>query len=167
MKEEWRDIKGYEGLYQVSNLGKVKSLDHYASNGVTDVLYKGRIIKQFSHNGYMHLHLCKNNKVKTVNVHRLVAIAFIPNPFQKTQVNHIDGNKANNDSSNLEWCSQRENVIHGVKTGLRRLKIPRDKFKYIYDEHLNGKSYRMLADEFCVGKTRIAQIIKGFKDEEI
>ena len=167
MKEEWRDIAGYEGLYQVSNLGRVKSLDHYSSNGVTDILYKGRVIHQSSHNGYMIVHLCKNNKVETVSVHRLVALAFIPNPLHESQVNHIDGNKSNNDFSNLEWCSQRENVLHGVKTGLRNLKIPRSKYKYIYEQHLKGKSYRTLAEEFNVGKTRIYQIVRDCENGTI
>ena len=160
MKEEWRDIAGYEGLYQVSNLGRVQSLDHFASNGNVDILYKGRVISQHSHNGYMLVHLCKKNKVSTTSVHRLVAKAFVPNPLNKPQVNHIDGNKANNNALNLEWCSQSENVIHGVKTGLRHLKVPRCRFQYIYEEHLKGRSYAEIAKEFNVGKTRISQIVR-------
>ena len=159
--EIWKDVEGFEGLYQVSNMGRIKSLDHYASNGIKDILYKGRIIQQSLHNGYRIAHLCKNNKVKTVNVHRIVALAFVPNPLNEPQVNHKDGNKANNDASNLEWCSQRENVIHGIKTGLRNLKISRDKYQYIYEEHLKGKTYRILAEEFNVGKTRIGQIVRS------
>lgn len=108
MVEEWRGVKDYEGLYQISNTGKVKSL--YRNN---ERILIGDIIK-----GYLRVELTKNKKIKKFLVHRLVAQAFIPNPENKPYVNHIDGNKENNNVSNLEWCTQRENINHAWETGL-------------------------------------------------
>ena len=107
--EKWKDIKGYEGLYQISNIGRVKRNE--------------KIIHQ-SHNnyGYLHISLCKEGKVKTVVVHKLVAEAFIDNPNNYRQINHIDGNKQNNSVENLEWCNQKYNNIHALKKGLRKSK---------------------------------------------
>lgn len=105
MLEEWRDIAGYEGSYQVSNLGRVRSLA-YRRTGATEILSQKKI-----NSGYLVVTLCKT-KTKIMLVHRLVAEAFIKNPRQKEQVNHIDGNKTNNAVSNLEWSTRRENQLH-------------------------------------------------------
>lgn len=114
MQETWKDIQGYEGLYQVSNLGRVRSLDrviHY-KNGV-ERLYKGHILpqrKRRSSDNYLSVSLHKNNTPKTCVVHRLVAIAFIPNPDNLPQVNHKDENQENNCVSNLEWVTAFDNM---------------------------------------------------------
>ena len=112
MEEIWKDIKGYEGLYQVSNLGRVKSFN-YMNTGKekikTPTLQKKYTMKQ---GGYLQTTLYKNNKSKTVLVHRLVAEAFIPNPDNLPQVNHKDYNKTNNCVENLEWCSAKYNSNH-------------------------------------------------------
>lgn len=116
MEEEWRDIKGYEGYYQVSSNGRVRSLDKtvYRKNGTT-CFCKGRIIKQNDQGaGYLSVHLCKDGLHNTTLVHRIVALNFIPNPDSKLQVNHIDGNKHNNMVSNLEWCTGKENMKHAM-----------------------------------------------------
>lgn len=104
--EKWRDIPGYEGLYKVSNRGRVR---------------KGERLKtpRVDHGGYLTVCLFKHSKQKHMKVHRLVALAFIPNPENKKTVNHKDGNKANNCVYNLEWATQSENIIHANKTGLR------------------------------------------------
>ena len=117
-KEIWKDIKGYEGLYQVSNLGNVRSLNHYASNGIKNILYKGRILKQTKHKktGYLLTTLCKNNKHKTVLSHKLVAEAFIPNIYNLPCINHKDENKHNNRVDNLEWCTHKYNNNYGNNT---------------------------------------------------
>lgn len=112
MQEIWKDIVGYEGLYQVSNLGRVKSLDRYVGhNKGGKRLYKGSIIKQgLCKQGYYIVQLCKNNKAKTKRVNRLVAQAFLDNPNNLPQVNHIDKNKYNNKVENLEWITSKDNT---------------------------------------------------------
>ena len=121
--EEWRDVVGYEGFYQVSNLGNVKSLDRIIErNGKLSYL-KGKTIKAcFSGRGYLTVGLSKNNKVKLVGVHRLVTQAFIPNPDNLPQVNHKDCVKSNNRVENLEWCSVLYNLTYDerhIKVGLK------------------------------------------------
>jgi hypothetical protein len=108
--EIWKDVIGYEGLYQVSNFGRLKSFWR-----------KKEIIMKPSNNGwgYYFVSLRKNEtKIKSITIHRLVAEAFILNPENKEQVNHIDGNKLNNHVFNLEWCTRLENMRHGFKMGL-------------------------------------------------
>lgn len=102
MKEIWKDIKDYEGLYQVSNLGNVKGL-------------RKNIILSPSNGEYKQVTLCYKGKRKTIAVHRLVADAFIENPFNKTHINHKDENKHNNNANNLEWCTHKENMNYGSK----------------------------------------------------
>lgn len=114
--ETWKDIEGYEGYYQVSSQGRVKSLDRF--DGVH--FRQGTIIKpRLKANGYLQVGLRKHSERKWVGVHRLVAIAFVENPYGKSQVNHIDGNKQNNTIENLEWVTGKENQNHAAKTGLR------------------------------------------------
>ena len=112
----WKPVVGYEGLYEVSNTGMVRSVerDIVNKNGFIthrqSRLLKARIIGR----GYLSVALSKNNKVNYYSVHRLVAIAFIPNERNKIQVNHKDGIKTNNNVSNLEWTSQSENMRHAL-----------------------------------------------------
>lgn len=108
MTEIWKPIAGYEGLYEVSNLGNIKSLR------------RNKIMKQGVHSfGYRYVILSKNNESKNLLVHRLVAEAFISKIEGKTDVNHIDGNKYNNSVDNLEWVSKSENMYHAYRTGIR------------------------------------------------
>lgn len=116
MTEEWRDIKGYEGSYQVSNLGRVRSLDRYIPS--RGYYRKGRIIQPFDNKEYNNTNLNLDRKTKTFCTHRLVAEVFIPNPDNKPCINHIDGNKRNNVVSNLEWVTHKENTQHAIKLGL-------------------------------------------------
>lgn len=128
MKEEWKDIKGFEGYYQVSNLGQVRSVERYKNNHKKLQLVKSCVLKTFEHQkGYLVVKLCKNNIKTHKRLHRLVAEAFIPNPKNKPQVNHIDGNKKNNIVSNLEWCNGSYNILHAYKTGLIHSKPVIDK----------------------------------------
>lgn len=101
VKEIWKDVVGYEGLYEVSNLGKVRSVSRGNRKGRVRVLYQsGR---------YLDVVLSKEGKHKTHDVHRLVAMAFIPNPNNKAQIDHIDGNSINNNVTNLRWATPKEN----------------------------------------------------------
>jgi len=110
-QEEWRPVVGYEGVYEISNLGRCKKI----KNNV--YFLKKAILNKV--NGYSHFSLWENSNKKEKNfyVHRLVAIAFIPNPKNKRCVNHIDYNRNNNDISNLEWCTHKENYYHSDKIG--------------------------------------------------
>ena len=115
MEEIWKDIKGYEGLYQVSNMGRVKSL----RNNI--------ILRQGITMGYKRVLLYTNNSPKNYYIHRLVAMAFIPNPDNLPQVNHKDEDKANNCISNLEWCDCKYNSSYGT----RGKRIARSKSKKV------------------------------------
>lgn len=109
IKEIWKPIPGYEGLYEVSNKGNVRSLN-YMHTG------KWKTIKLIKHkNGYLMVCLCKDGKIKQASVHRLVASAFIPNPDNLPQVNHKDENKLNNSVDNLEWCDGAYNMKYGTR----------------------------------------------------
>ena len=121
MIELWKDIKNYEGIYQVSNLGRIKTLDKYVNCLYEQKrLIKSREIKTFKNNsGYYIVSLYQNNKSKKFLVHRLVAEAFIPNLNNKKEVNHIDGNKENNCVENLEWVTAKGNILHATKNKLR------------------------------------------------
>lgn len=113
MSEVWVDIEGYEGLYQVSNQGRVRSLPKPYFKG-KKYLRDGYEMKQrLKPNGYMQIGLYKNGVLKTVCVHRLVAKAFIPNENNLPYVNHKDENKSNNIADNLEWCDAAYNIHYG------------------------------------------------------
>ena len=170
MEEEWRDIKGYEGLYQVSNLGRVKSLDRYVIN---------KSNKQQYYNGKI-LTLSKNNSQKTIPVHILVAKTFIPNPESKPEVNHIDGNKTNNCVSNLEWVTRSENELHAYKNGLAKsslkqkeavAKYARENYsKEVLQYDLNGnfiKEWNSMHDvwrELGIRPSYICRCCKGLRN---
>lgn len=126
MKEIWKDIKGYEGLYQVSNLGNVKSLAKIIHMKKYDKKTEDKILKlDLNKRGYLYIALCKNAKYKKFRVNRLVAETFIPNPKNLPQVNHIDRNVLNNNVNNLEWCTNIENMKHARLTGFRKKEIKR------------------------------------------
>jgi hypothetical protein len=105
MLEIWEDIKNYEGLYQISNLGMVRSLPRRSTQG-------GILKLGLNRDGYYHVSLSKNSVRETLKVHRLVAENFVPNPENKSCVNHKDGIKVNNEVVNLEWCTHKENSTH-------------------------------------------------------
>jgi hypothetical protein len=126
---EWIDISGYDGVYQVSRSGIVRSLDRISvsSNGVIRRDY-GRILSQSKNpKGYMYVNLSKNGYTRGHLVHRLVAQTFLLNDMMKPQVNHIDGNKQNNCVSNLEWATELENISHAFENNL----INRERSQYV------------------------------------
>lgn len=116
LEEFWRDIIGYEGLYQVSNLGKVKRLDTLNDNGYRKAILKEKELKpSLSNNGYLTINLYKMQKPSKKLIHRLVCESFLENPYCLKYVNHKDYNKLNNCVENLEWVSNMENNLHRFK----------------------------------------------------
>lgn len=124
MEEVWKDIEGYEELYQISNLGRTKSLGRTIErtgpkgNKFYRTYPEKILICHKDLKGYYRTNLALNGRNTTVKIHRLVAQAFIPNPENKPQVNHINGNKKDNRVENLEWTTNNENMKHAYNTGL-------------------------------------------------
>lgn len=123
MIEEWKNISGYDGLYKVSNLGKIYSVKKHI------------ILKTKERKGYVAINLYKNNTLKTFYVHRLVAQEFIPNPLKLEQVNHLDCNKHNNRVDNLAWCTTNENISFKYTTKARKEYF----FQSLKKEYSNNK----------------------------
>lgn len=162
MIQEWRSIKGYEGLYEVSNFGLVRSLDREVdgsrNGGVRKI--KGVILKPgVKADGYLQVHLSKGNEKGHYYVHRLVIEAFSSNPNGLPQVNHIDEDKTNNHIDNLEWVSSKENINHGERTAKTR--------KIVEQYTMNGdfvKEYRSLTEASLitgVASSNIGNVCNG------
>ena len=115
-EEIWKDVKGYEGIFKISNTGKLIRVKNSPNMPDNNVL-KGEVTKF----GYRQYHMRLKGVSKRLKAHRLVAEAFIPNPNNLPQVNHIDGDKLNNNVKNLEWCDQKHNNRHALATGLREI----------------------------------------------
>lgn len=128
--EIWKDIPGFEGFYQVSDKGRVKSLGNGKSNNC-----KARIFKLQNRGDYLAVHLCKDGKQKSFNVHRLVAEAFIPNPTDLPQVHHIDENKHNNIVSNLQWVTNKYNITFSYGKHIKCLDLNTNKVSYFLSIH--------------------------------
>ena len=132
--ELWKDIKSFEGLYQVSTLGRVRSLDKYIDvkiRNVDKVLKRGKILKPaYDKDGYLRVSLCKNGKRTNFYVHRLVAEAFIPNPLNLPVINHKDEVKDNNYPYNLEWCTDEYNTNYGTANKRRAEKQSKKVYQY-------------------------------------
>ena len=149
MNEIWKDIKDYEGIYQVSNLGRVK----------TD-----RILKVGKNKGgYLGVSLSKNSVISPQRVHRLVAEAFILNPENKPQVNHIDEDKTNNKVSNLEWMTAKENSNHGTRnkrvSKIKSIQIIATNLKTGESQEFNSSNE--CAAQLCLKGSNIAAVLKG------
>lgn len=115
MSENWKDIEGYEGRYQVSNMGRVRSLSRKVLFGNQTRMVSGKILKlKRKNNGYLYIQLRIDLKERDFHVHRLVARYFVEGYQEGLDVNHIDGDKTNNSASNLEWCTRKQNIIHSV-----------------------------------------------------
>lgn len=119
-QESWRDIEGYEGMYQVSDKGNVRSLDRTVVSklGIARRV-SGRLLKTANVRGYECICLAKDGERPMFKVHRLVAKAFVPGCSDGMQVNHKDGDKTNNSAENLEWVTPLDNQLHAIRTGLK------------------------------------------------
>lgn len=143
--EIWKPVIGYEGLYEVSSMGRIRSLDRITSyinrtqegkEYTTTHTHKGKLMKQHNnHFGYKVIALCINGKYRTCMVHRLVAQVFIPNPNNLPQVNHKDENKQNNCIDNLEWCTQQYNINYG-SGNIRRIDTRNQNKSYHYQREV-------------------------------
>lgn len=114
MAKIWKQIPGYEGRYEINQFGIVRSVERYITSKRAKPYLRPGIIRktELSGAGYLQVKLCKDGKLHTRSIHNLLAKTFIHQPAGKTQVNHKDGNKLNNDLKNLEWCTQSENMLH-------------------------------------------------------
>ena len=169
--DEWRDIVGYEGLYQISKQGQVKRLERAATDGR---LIREKILnRRISPSGYYRVNMRKNGGRKCHLVHRLVPEAFIPNPGTKPFINHIDGDKLNSVVENLEWVTPKENVDHAISVGLMkeippcslqgesnpRHKITRKMAEKIRELYASGNyTLKQIADMYCVDKCTVWDI---------
>ena len=156
--EIWKDVKTYEGLYQVSNYGNVKSLGRLRNNqwGVTKRFITESIISaQLTKDGYPTLKLSINGISKRFRIHRLVAEAFIPNHENKPQVNHINGIKTDNRVENLEWCTQKENQLHACENGLKPSKLTESDVLKIRNDKRTGSE---IAKDYNIAFQTVSEI---------
>lgn len=183
MKEIWKDVVEYEGLYQISSLGRLRSIDKirdgfsYKNGKITKRFYKGKIIKQsIIGYGYPSTAIMKNGTYKTVLIHRLVAKAFIENPENKLYVNHIDFNTRNNYFENLEWCTAFENIHHTMNHGRNRQlygeenghsKIKNNQIIDIFGMSENGISQYKIARHYGVHQSTINKILRRITYKKI
>lgn len=152
--EKWRPINGYYGLYEVSNYGHVRSVKREGTKGGT--------LKQKTRNGYLCVDLCKNGKKSSIDVHRLVACEFVENPNGLPQVNHIDEDKHNNNSANLEWCSIKQNINHG--TARDRTNKTRELERTPFVDLTTGKVYtsrKKYAEEYGITHGYVSNLLYG------
>jgi hypothetical protein len=165
-KEIFKDIKGYEGLYQISNLGRVKSFNKKIKHMSGYRLIKEKFIKpHLGKNGYYAIDLKNNTKREKYTIHRLIAIHFILNLENKPQVNHINGIKTDNSIENLEWVTNLENAKHAYKTGLIKLgersnlsKLTDKQVLEIKERLKNKESHELIAKSYNVHRTSISKI---------
>lgn len=170
--ENWKNIKGYEGLYQISDCGRIKSLarDVYCQDGtIMRHMEEKILVPVLDRGGYQYVSLSKNGRVKKKSVHRLVAMAFIPNPENKPMVNHIDEVKTNNAVSNLEWCDAQYNINYGTRTersvqNHRSYKLgnaPRAKAVFCVELNKTFDCAKRLEEELGICRSAICRVCKG------
>lgn len=169
-KEIWKPVKEYEGIYEVSNYGRVRSIGskHYVNkNGGGFYRFRtGRIFKiQNASNGYKQVVLSKNGKQRIYRVHRLVAEAFIPNPLGLPEVNHKDENRANNNVDNLEWCTHQYNNSYGNKPARgsknAMAKLTDEQVKEIRARRSSGELLKTIAEDYGISLNHVSNIANG------
>ena len=163
--EVWKAVEGYESGYEISSYGALRSLDRLDIRGQRQT---GRLLKPTMSYAYLAYELCHAGERKPVKAHRLVAATFIPNPENKPQVNHIDGDKLNNQVNNLEWVTHRENIQHAYDTGLMPIGTAKTNSKltnldvhYIIWWDEAGMTNREIATTLGVGKSTVGLVLTG------
>ena len=161
--EEWKDVKGYEGFYLISNYGRVMSLRRKRCNGAESYYYQEtRILKQsMSTTGYKKVDFKKDGKRESVKIHRLVAKHFVANPYDKNTVNHIDGDPLNNYYKNLEWTNQGENIIHSYESGLTpSFSLDKRSLYYLYINR--NMSIREIGEMFGISSGPVQNLLDSY-----
>ncbi len=156
MQETWKDIPGYEKMYQASNLGRIRSLDRYVKGNKNKLrLYPGSILKGTpDKDGYLKLSLSKENKQISFGIGRLVAKTFLENINNFKEINHKDGNKQNNSIDNLEWCTRSQNEKHAYDTGLIKKKFGEQH----HNAKLTNEAVRVIRNSFTLTHQELANI---------
>lgn len=176
MEELWKDIPGFDGFYQISNYGRVRS-----SGGWCGSAKRSSIIRSASltRDGYEKVRLVRGTKDITCRIHRLVAQAFVPNPEHKTTVNHIDGDKRNNRADNLEWADRHEQLVHAYNNGLKtpntgttncNAKLTAEQVKEIRSIYIRqSKEFGTvaLAKKYGVSNRVIGLIVRGLSYKDV
>lgn len=169
-QEVWKLVNSLDNLYEISNQGRIRSLDRWSNNNGTLVLKKGRILKGRLHSGgYIRVNICINNKNKDYYIHRLVAKEFLDNYSEDLVINHKDGNKKNNSVNNLECVTQKENLKHARETGLNNAfgenhycnKLTNEDVRAIKILNESGLNGIELSKKFGVARSVISRIING------
>lgn len=162
-KEEWRPIAGYEGLYEVSSLGRVRSLDRLVHGyGYAMQPKNGRMLKLDGSRPYLAVTLCRRQVLKRMRVNRLVAQAFLPPPLPgQSEVGHIDHQPRNNRHTNLEWCTHLENVAHSTVAMRKARKLTADAVRSVWQSHHAGESSSSIARRLGVSSQNISDIVTG------
>ena len=169
MKEIWKDIHHYEGIYQVSSCGRIRSVGRYVRNATSQYWRNGQIIKPWvgGTSPYYNVSLASDGKICKKLIHRLVAEHFLDDWNAAKEVNHKDGNKHNNRSDNLEMCTRQENVMHSMVHKLRddygensvNAKLTNEQADHIRRLHRSGVMQNELAEQFKVCKQTICDIV--------
>ncbi|MGK7951686.1 MAG: NUMOD4 domain-containing protein [Xenococcaceae cyanobacterium] len=175
--ELWKDVPSYEGIYLVSNLGDVRSLDRETINSIgASRKQRGKKLTPFKNStGYFYVTLSDGDRRSNRRVHSLVATAFLPNPYNKRTINHINGDKSDNRLCNLEWATDSENHTHAFKTGLKELCGIAKRSRKLTNVHVleirklieQGElTQKQIGEMFNVCRTTISDIKLGkrFKD---
>ena len=169
--EQWKEVSGYEGYYEVSNLGRVRTIERIVQGKLAPMRMKPIYLKcGLNSNGYPAVEFCKNGKQKKYSVHRLVAEAFIPKIEGKNLINHKNGIKTDNRVENLEWCTSQENIRHafdsGLKVGVNGERHGQSKLTVTQVHELrsmieSGLSQRKIAKHFGITQAAVSLINKG------